>query len=183
MLNVSNLANSIGVSQPTVNKYLELLEGSFLVRRLPAYFTNVGKRLTKSPKIYLRDSGLLHHLLRIADQEALVGHPSVGASWEGFVIEQIMREAPEFSSFYYYRTQNGAETDLLMFTQSGKKVSIEIKFSSAPAISKGFYASNADLKPDFTYVIVPSGEVLRRSDGLCICPLSTFLQEELPRMD
>jgi uncharacterized protein len=182
MLNMSSLANALGISQPTVNKYLELLEGSFLLRRLPPYFMNVGKRLTKSPKIYLRDSGLLHHLLRIPDYEALLGNPAVGASWEGFVIEQIIREAPEFSEFYYYRTQNGAEIDLLMFTPSGKKVSIEVKFSSAPAISKGFYESNQDIQPDFKFVITPSGETLRRSDGLCICSLGDFLREELHRV-
>lgn len=181
-LNTSALANSLGLTNPTVNKYLELLEGSFLIRRLPPYFKNVGKRLTKSPKIYIRDSGLLHYLLRIFDHEQLRGNPSVGASWEGYVIEQILREAPEFSDFYYYRTQNGAEVDLLMITPSGKMVCIEIKFSVSPTISKGFYHSVEDLQPQYKYVITPSGECFDRHDGLRICPLNIFLEKELPML-
>ncbi len=180
MLNVSGLAASLGVSQPTANKYLDLLEGSFLVRRLPPFFANFGKRLAKSPKLYLRDSGLLHYLLRVFDMESLRGNPALGMSWEGYVIDQIIREAPEFSGFYYYRTQHGAEVDLLMITPSGKKVCIEIKFSVAPSISKGFYQSIEDLKPDLKYVITPGGEYFERGDGLRICPFSVFLKNELP---
>ncbi len=182
-LNVSTIASSLGVTQPAVNKYLELLEGSFLIRRLQPYFANLGKRLTKSPKIYIRDSGLLHYLLRVFDMENLRGNPAVGASWEGYVIEQIIREAPEFSDFYYYRTQHGAEVDLLMITPKGKKVCMEIKFSVAPSISKGFYQSVADLQSDFNYVITPDGECFDRSDGLRICPLAVFLEKELPAFE
>lgn len=181
-LNVSALATSMGVSQPTANKYLELLEGSFLIRRLPPYFINMGKRLTKAPKMYLRDSGMLHYLLRVFDMESLRGNPAVGTSWEGYVIEQIIREAPEFSEFFYYRTHHGAEVDLLMITPKGEKVCIEIKFSVAPTISKGFYQSLADIQPKFKYVITPGGEKFDRADGLRICPLSLFLLEELPAL-
>ncbi len=130
---------------------------------------------------FLRDSGLLHYLWRVFDMENLRGNPAVGASWEGYVIEQIMREAPEFSDFYYYRTQNGAEVDLVMITPQGKKVCIEIKFSIAPSISKGFYQSIADLQPEFSYIITPGGERFDRNDGLRICPLSVFLEKELPQ--
>jgi len=179
LLNMSALAGSLGVTQPTTKKYLELLEGSFLIRRLPPYFVNVGKRLTKSPKLYLRDSGWLHYLLRVFDMDTLRGHPSIGASWEGYVIEQIIREAPEFSEFYYYRTHQGAEVDLLMIAPNGKKICIEIKLSNTPTISKGFFQSIADLQPDLRYVITPGGERFNRSDGLCICPLAVFLDTEL----
>jgi predicted AAA+ superfamily ATPase len=179
VFNASALAGSLGVTHPTVGKYLELLEGSFLIRRLPPYFVNVGKRLTKAPKLYVRDSGLHHHLLRIFDLESLRSNPSVGASWEGYVIEQIIREAPEFSDFYYYRTQNGAEVDLIMVTPGGRLACFEIKFSVSPVISKGFYQSVEDLKPDFKYVITPGGECFDRSDGLRICSLSRFLETEL----
>jgi hypothetical protein len=182
-LNATALANSLGISLPTVNKYLELLEGSFLIRRLPPYFVNIGKRLVKAPKLFIRDSGLLHSLLRVFDMEVLRGNPAVGTSWEGYVIEQIIREAPEFSDFYYYRTQHGAEVDLLWITPSGKKVAIEIKFSVAPVISKGFFQSVEDLNPDFKYVVTPSGERFDRSDGLTICPLPVFLAEELPKFE
>lgn len=181
LLNISTLSGSLGVSQPTAKKYLELLEGSFLIRRLPPYFANLGKRLTKSPKLYIRDSGFLHYLLRIFDMESLRGNPAIGASWEGYVIEQIIREAPEFSDFYFYRTQHGAEVDLLFITPKGKKVCIEIKFSTAPSISKGFYQSIADLKADAAYVIIPSGESFNRTDGLRISSLSQFLEKDLPQ--
>jgi predicted AAA+ superfamily ATPase len=179
LLNMSALAGSLGVTQPTTKKYLELLEGSFLIRRLPPYFVNVGKRLTKSPKLYLRDSGWLHYLLRVFDMDTLRGHPSIGASWEGYVIEQIIREAPEFSEFYYYRTHQGAEVDLLMIAPNGKKICIEIMLSNTPTISKGYFQSIADLQPDLSYVITPGGERFNRSDGLCICPLAVFLETEL----
>lgn len=182
MLNMSSLANALGVSQPTVAKYLELLEASFLIRRLPPYFANMGKRLTKSPKLYVRDSGWLHYLLKIPDEDSLRGHPSVGMSWESYVIEQIIREAPEFFDFYYYRTSSGDEIDLLLLTSKGEKVGIEIKFSTSPVISKGFYRSVEDLQLQHKYVITPSGERFYRSDGLCICPLNLFLEIELPAL-
>jgi uncharacterized protein len=181
ILNTSNLSASLGVTSPTAQKYLELLEGSFLIRRLPAYYTNFGKRLTKAPKVYVRDSGLLHYLLRIFDLETLSGNQAIGNSWESYVIEQIAREAPEFSDFYYYRTQHGAEVDLLMIAPDGRKICIEIKYATSPAISKGFYQCIEDLQPAHKYIITPDGERIDRSDGLCICSLVTFLETELPQ--
>ncbi len=115
--------------------------------------------------------------------ESLYGHPVVGASWEGYVIEQIIREAPEFCEFFFYRTQNGAEVDLLMITPKGRKVYIEIKFSVSPTISRGFYTALEDLRPDYRYVITPGGEYLQRADGLQICPLEYFLGNVLPAME
>ena len=106
VLNASNIAQSLDVSQPTVTRYLQLLEGSFMIRRLPPYFVNMGKRLVKAPKLYVRDTGFLHHLLHISQFDQLQGHHAIGASWEGYVIDQIIREAAEFSDFYYYRTKN-----------------------------------------------------------------------------
>lgn len=182
LLNVSNLASSLGISSANIQQYLGLLEGSFLIRRLPPYFINTGKRLVKSPKLYLRDSGLYHYLLRISDMESLRGNPAAGASWEGYVVEQIIREAPEFSEFYFYRTQHGAEADLLIISPSGKKICIEIKFSIAPVISKGFFQCIEDLKPDHAYILTPGGERFDRSNGLRVCPLELFLAEELPKM-
>jgi len=182
LLNLSNLGKSLGVTHPTVNKYLELLEGSFLIRRLPPYSPNLGKRLVKTPKIYLRDTGLLHHLLRIDDAEQLKGHPSIGASWEGFVIEQIIREAPEFTDFYFYRTKSGAEVDLLLLTPGGKLACLEIKYSVAPSISKGFFISLEDLKPAYRFVITPSGETYSCSEGIKICSLAHFLEKELKNL-
>ncbi len=183
LMNTSSLSNSLGISHPTTQKYIDLLEGSFLIRRLMPYHINIGKRLTKSPKIYFRDSGLLHSLMRIADLDSLYGNPVVGASWEGYVIEQIIREAPEFSEFYFYRTSNGAELDLFMISPSGRKIGFEIKFSITPIISKGFYISCEDLNIEKAYVITPRGERYVRNDNLVICPLETFLEKELPLLE
>ena len=180
MLNVSDLSRSIGISVPTINKYLDLLEGGFLVRRLQPYFANVGKRLIKTPKIYLRDTGILHSLANISSFDALFGNPLIGASWEGYVIEQIYR-CLEYRtwSFYYYRTQVGAEVDLVLISPSGKMTCIEIKSSNNPALSKGFYQSIADLKPHFQYIITPSSEKLINTEGVTICSLLHFLNVEL----
>lgn len=182
LLNVSQLAKSLGISQPTANRYLEILEGSFLIRRLPPYFSNIGKRLTKSPKLFVRDSGLVHHLLRVFNYEQLVGHPDVGNSWEGYVTEQIIREAPEFTDFYHYRTQAGAEMDLLLVLPNGKHLGIEIKFSNTPKLTKGFYNSIEDLKLEQTYVITPGSETFLLQKGITICSLPWFLKEALPNL-
>lgn len=120
ILNVSDLSRSLGVTQPTVNRYLDLLMGSFVIHRLTPYSVNVSKRLVKAPKIYIRDSGVLHQLSQTTIYNALLGHPIVGASWEGYVIEQIRRVVGNDWSFYYYRTHAGAEIDLLLGPASGK---------------------------------------------------------------
>ena len=109
----------------------------------------------------------------------MAGYPNLGASWEGYVIEQIIREADEGSQFFFYRTSNGAEADLVWITDQGKMVCCEIKYSVSPVIAKGFYQSMEDLKPDFRYVIIPEGEAYSRSDGLRICSLGTFLSAEM----
>jgi len=182
LLNYSKLGRSLGLSSPTVNKYIEILEGSFLIRRLPPFFENTGKRITKSPKIYIRDSGLLHYLMRITEEEQLYGNPIVGNSWEGYVIEQIIREAPEFSDFFFYRTHGGAEVDLLMITASGKKVFFEIKFSNSPNISKGFYEAAKDISPDEKFIVTPSAESYHKKDGTLIISLSELLTHRLPNL-
>lgn len=179
LLNMSNLAASLGVTQPTINKYLNLLEGGFLIHRLPPYYANLGKRLVKSPKIYFRDTGILHQLAGIPNFEALLGNAMLGASWEGYVIEQIRRVAGEAWQFYFYRTQTGAETDLVLISPAGKMTCIEIKYASAPSLSKGFYQSMDDLKPHYQYVIVPSGTPYFLNDKLKVCSLSHFLNQEL----
>ncbi|MEQ1747342.1 MAG: ATP-binding protein [Saprospiraceae bacterium] len=182
LLNMSQLASSLDVSQPTVGRYLDLLEGGFLVRRLPPFFENSGKRLIKSPKIYLRDTGILHRLSGIPDLDGLAAHPQIGPSWEGYVIEQIIRSAEEGSQFYFYRTAQGAEVDLLWITDRGKRVCCEIKYSVAPVISRGFYESTDNLRADFNYVLIPEGESRTRSDGVRTCALLDFLLNEMPAL-
>lgn len=179
-INVQQLGNSMDMATKTVNRYLDLLEGGFMVRRLQPWFVNSGKRLTKSPKVYLRDSGMLHTLLHIPSVEALIGHPICGASWEGYVVEQVIRSAGARCEFYYYRTHQGAEIDLMLIAPNGKKIALEIKYSSAPQVSKGFYQSLEDVQPDRSYVLVPETTPYPKPHGVQVCSLSHFLRSEMP---
>ncbi len=138
---------------------------------LPPYFANVGKRLTKSPRVYLRDSGMLHALLGISTVQDLQGHPIAGASWEGFVVEQVAAALPMDAQLSFYRTAAGTELDLLM-ERGARKVGIEIKFSSTPKPTKGFWQALQDLQIDRAYVVAP---VLRRyplAEGVEVVPLA-----------
>jgi predicted AAA+ superfamily ATPase len=177
--NASTLSQALGISSPTVTKYLDLLEGGFLIHRLAPYYVNVGKRLVKSPKIYFRDTGLLHQLSTIPSFEALQGNQLIGTSWEGYVIEQIRRTVDDSWQFYYYRTVAGAETDLVLISPNGVMTCVEIKYSVSPVIAKGFYQSMNDLKPAHQYVIVPSGSPYFFNDKLKVCGLQDFLENEL----
>lgn len=152
--NASRLAAAFGVAAPTVQHYLDILEATFMVRRLPPWAANLGKRLTKSPKIYLQDSGLLHALLDIHRVENLYGHPVAGASWEGWVLEQLTRQLAPRWQLAFYRTAAGAELDVVA-EKGRRRLGFEIKLSSAPVVSKGFWHAVADVKPEKTYVIAP----------------------------
>ena len=154
MWNASRLASGFGVSAPTVQHYLEILEATYMVRRLPPLHANLSKRLVKSPKIYLRDSGLLHALLGLRSLDDLAGHPVVGASWEGWVLEQIAQLLPSPWQLSFYRTAAGAEMDIVA-ERGNRRIGFEIKFSSAPALSKGFWSAMSDLKLERAYVIAP----------------------------
>jgi len=139
-----NFAKALGITRPTVNKYLEFLHGSFMVRILQPYFPNVKKRLVASPKVYIRDSGILHSLTGIGSYEDLINQLLVGNSWEGFVIEQICNVLGEEYKYYFYRTHQGAECDLLLLKAGKVKYAIEIKNTLSPKISKGFRISIDD---------------------------------------
>jgi predicted AAA+ superfamily ATPase len=154
MWNASRLASGFGVSAPTVQHYLDILEATYMVRRLPPLHANLSKRLVKSPKIYLRDSGLLHALLGLRSLEDLAGHPVVGASWEGWVLEQIAQLLPSPWQLSFYRTAAGAEVDVVA-ERGNKKIGFEIKFSSAPTLSRGFWSAMDDLGLEQVYVIAP----------------------------
>jgi uncharacterized protein len=180
LLNIADLSRTLGVSQPTIKHYLDILEGAFLIDRLQPYHINTNKRLTKSPKLYIRDSGILHYLSNIANSEALMRHILVGASWEGYVIEQIKRETFQRWTYQFYRTQKGAEADLLLIAPNGKKAVVEIKLTNAPSVSRGFHEVKSDIQPDFQYVITPNSRNYKRDDGLHILPLSDFLLKEIP---
>ena len=158
LLNVAQLARNIGIDTKTAASYIDLLTDLLLVRRLPAWTPNVGKRLIKSPKTYVRDSGILHALLFIGDMDTLLSHPVVGASWEGFVIENLLTVAPEGIQGYFYRTSGGAEIDLLLSFPDGKFWAIEIKRSLKPHPRKGFYSGCQDLNPARRFVVYPGEE-------------------------
>ncbi len=154
MLNASRLASGLSVSAPTVTTYIDLLVDLLLVRRLRPYHANTGKRLVKSPKVYVRDSGLVHALLSIADHNALAGHPVVGPSWEGFVIENILAVAPERTMASFYRTSAGAEIDLVLELPGEHGLwAIEIKRGLTAKPGKGFHNSREDIKPDRSFVV------------------------------
>ena len=154
MWNASRLASGFGVSAPTVQHYLEILEATYMVRRLPPLHVNLGKRLVKSPKIYLRDSGLLHALLGIRSLDELAGHPVIGPSWEGWVLEQIAQLLSPQWALSFYRTATGAEMDVVA-ERGGRRIGFEIKLSSAPSLSKGFWSAMKDLHLEQAYVVAP----------------------------
>lgn len=158
VLNVAQLARNLGVDGKTAAGYIDLLVDLLLVRRLPSWQANLGKRLVKSPKVYVRDSGLVHALLAIADREALLSHPVVGASWEGFVVEQLLAVAPEGTQGYYYRTSGGAEIDLLLIFPDGRSWAVEVKRSLAPRPERGFHSACADLAPERRFVVYPGDD-------------------------
>ncbi len=153
LLNAAALGRSLGVSGKTIASYLDLLVDLLLVRRLQPLHANVGKRLVKAPKIYVRDSGLVHTLLGLDTREAVLGHPVTGASWEGFVVENLLSCAPERSQAWFYRTAAGAEMDLVLDLPGGERWAIEVKRSSAPKLSKGFHQARADLQPHHCFVV------------------------------
>ncbi len=152
-LNAAPLSRNLDVSQPTIRRYLDLMVDLMLVRRLSPWSNNLNKRLLKSPKIYIRDSGITHALLQIQDFNSLLGHPVQGGSWEGLVIENICSVLPYHVRPYYYRSQAGAEIDLILEFSPDEKWAIEIKRSSAPVISKGFYVAAEDIKATRRYVV------------------------------
>jgi predicted AAA+ superfamily ATPase len=157
LFNASSIAASLGVSSPTVTRYLDHLVQSLMLRRLEPYHANLGKRLVKSPKIYVRDSGLLHYLLGMRNVHDLMGHPNTGASWEGFCIEQICNHVPTGASVSFYRTAAGAELDVVV--ETGRETTgFEIKFSSAPKVSKGFWQACEDIGVHKAYVMAPVQE-------------------------
>jgi len=158
VLNAANLARSLGVDGKTVAGYLDLMVDLLLVRRLPSWHRNEGKRLVKAPKVYVRDSGLAHALLGIPSKELLLAHPVVGSSWENLVIETLVSVAPQGTEWHYYRSATGNEIDLVLQLPSHRLWAIEIKLSSAPKVAKGFHLACADLRPDRRFLVYSGTE-------------------------
>ncbi|HEY4064566.1 MAG TPA: ATP-binding protein [Puia sp.] len=180
--NAEVFARSLGVSSTTVLRYLTFLEGGFITRRLSPWFVNAKKRLVKSPKVYIRDTGILHRLLTIPDYDTLLGHPGVGGSWEGYVIEQIYQRKPSDIELFYYRTQAGAECDLLLVKGITPLACIEIKLSNTPAVSKGFISCTEDLLPVYKYIITPQSETFTTQHEVIITNLYHFITTLLPEI-
>ena len=161
LLNTAQFARNLGVDAKTAASYLDLLVDLLIVRRLPAWHANIGKRLVKSPKVYVRDSGLAHALLAIPDKETLLAHPVVGQSWECFVIENLLVNAGDKAQGYFYRTSGGAEIDLLLAWPDGSLWAAEIKRSLSPKVERGFHAACEDLAPVRKFVVYPGQERYR----------------------
>ena len=166
LLNSTQFARNLGVDVKTVTSYIDLLVDLLLVRRLPPWHSNIGKRLVKTQKVYVRDSGLLHALLTIPDKESLLSHPVIGQSWECFVIENILVCAPNEVQGYFYRTGGGAEIDLLLSWPDGNLWAIEIKRSMSPKLERGFHTACTDLNPSRKFVVYPGKERYRLAEDI-----------------
>jgi len=177
ILNAAQIARNLGVTGVTVGRYLDLMVDLLLVRRLKPWTSNVGKRLVRSPKVYIRDNGITHALLNIADYNSLLGHPVVGGSWEGFVIENILSVIPSHVQAFYYRTSGGAEVDLVLEISGREKWAIEIKRGSAPSLSKGFHFACADIKAKRRYIVYSGGDTFAFGEGVTAISLFELMQE------
>jgi predicted AAA+ superfamily ATPase len=181
IINASQLARNLEVSSVTINRYLDLMVDLLLVRRLQPWTVNIGKRLVRAPKVYVRDCGLVHALLNIPSYNNLISHPVVGGSWEGFVVENIMSAAQGRALPYYYRTSAGAEIDLILEFSGQEKWAIEIKRSSAPAISKGFHIACEDIHADRRYIVYSGNERFPFGENITAIPLVEIMQEVLAK--
>lgn len=174
ILNSSKLGESLGTNYHTVQNYLTLLEQVFIIRTLKPYFPNIKKRIIKAPKVYVRDSGVLHSLLNIENMNDLLGHPVFGSSWEGYCLENIVSSLSDWQA-YYYRTSSGNEIDLIL-EKGMRKVAVEFKASTAPHITKGIYQAMDDLGFDKLWVISPIGEAYSLNKRIEVSPINNFLK-------
>ena len=177
--NAAELARALGVDAKTVASYLDLMVDLLLVRRLEPWHSNVGKRLVKSPRVYVRDSGLVHSLLGLTTLDDVLGHPIVGASWEGFVIETVHAVLPEGTQTHFYRTSAGAEVDLVVTLPGGRRWAIEIKRSLTPKVERGFHHACLDLEPERRIVVYPGSESYPMQQDIQVMPLSQLGAELL----
>lgn len=166
LLNASNLARNLTVSAQSVGRYVDLLVDLLLVRRLMPHHTNLGKRLVKSPKLFIRDSGLLHALLGLGTYDDIAGHPIVGMSWEGMVIENLIAAAPPGTNASFYRTVSGAEVDLLLELPKGELWAIEVKSGLTPKLERGFHHARTDLNPAKSFVVYAGDERFPLAEGI-----------------
>ena len=176
-MNSAQLAQSLQISGKTVSRYLDLLVDLLLVRRLRPFHANIGKRLVKSPKYYIRDSGIVHTLLGLDNYEGILGHPAVGGSWEGFVLETLLSVAPYRVKPYFYRTAAGAEIDLVLELPGSKIWAVEIKRGLAPSLSKGFHHARTDINPEQSFIVYSGKERYPIAKGVEVISVREMAEE------
>ena len=180
ILNMNNLGKSLEISSTSIKKYLAFLEDAFLIRQLYPFSANVKKRLVKSPKVYIRDSGILHSLLDIPDLNSLESNPILGTSWEGYVIEQVTQRLDMDTKYFFYRTHEGAECDLVLAKGGTILMAIEIKYTSSPKSTKGMNQAFKDIDAKMNYIITPSTDDYLMSENVRVCNLYTFMTKYIP---
>jgi uncharacterized protein len=171
--NAAELARALNVNEATVRRYLDLMAGVLMLRQLPPWFENIGKRQVKAPKVYVRDTGLLHALLGIANRHDLEFHPKVGASWEGYAVEEVLKSFRPDDA-YYWATHNGAEIDLVLF-KGGRRIGVECKRADAPSLTTSMRIALADLKLDWLYVLYPGDKTYSLAPKVEVVPLAKFV--------
>ena len=172
LLNMETLGRSLGIHGTTIRKYLDFLESAFLIRRLPPFHLNIKKRLVRSPKIYLRDTGILHQLLGISTFESLSGNPVLGASWETYALEQIYAILPPWAEMYFYRTYEGNEVDLVISRGGNPEILIELKYSTKPKLKRGFHIATEDLQTKTHFIVSPIDVGFPLSDKIQVIGIS-----------
>ena len=175
VFNAAELGRSLGVSAPTVNRYADTLVDLMLVRRVQPWFANVRKRLIKTPRLFIRDSGVVHTLLNIRSLDDLLGHPVAGASWEGLVVENLVGAAPPGTDAFFYRTRAGAEIDLLLRLPNLESWAIEVKRSTAPRVPKGFRIATEDVGATRRFIVYPGTETYPLGEGVTATPLPALM--------
>jgi len=176
LLNSSSIGRSLGITNHTVNRYLDYLEGAFMIYRIDPFYVNIGKRLVKSKKVYISDTGVLHRLLGLRTYDQLMGTPFAGNSWETFVVSQLIPLIRKKWNYWYYRTHTGIESDLVLGSGIIPGICIEIKLSSAPTMTRSFATAINDLKTKENYIIIPFGETYRLREDVTVCSLLSFLK-------
>lgn len=175
LVNLSQFGKSLGISHTMTRQYIDLLDQTYMIRVLQPYFGNTKKRITKTPKVYIRDTGILHSLINISSADNILGHSIAGSSWETMIIENIITQTPTFKHSFY-RTSNGSEIDLILENDK-YTYAIECKLSSSPKLSSSFYAALEDIKADFAWVVAPVKEDYLIKENIKVCDLETIIKE------
>lgn len=180
LLNTTTIGNSLGISTPTVKRYIDFLEDAFLLKSLHPFHWNISKRLVKTPKVYLIDTGILHNLLGVNDFISLSGNPIIGSSWESFVFNQVRSMKPDDVELYFYRTHQGTEVDFVFARGYNVIATAEVKYTNSPKLTKGNFQAFDDLKAPMNYVITPSSDDYLFKERIRICSLRAFIFNYLP---